>query len=35
MYVVVRAKVAQLGAELAMLEELMEPYLCQVNEQIK
>ena len=30
MYVVVRARVPQLGAELAELEELMEPHLCQV-----
>ena len=31
MYVVVRARVPQLGAELAELEELMEPHLCQVR----
>jgi len=29
MYVVVRARVPQLGAELAELDELMEPHLCQ------
>ena len=31
MYVMVRARVPQLGAELAMLEDLMEPYMCQVS----
>ena len=31
MYVVVRARVPQLGAELAELDELMEPHLCQVR----
>ena len=31
MYVVVRARVLQLGAELAMLQELMEDFLFQVN----
>ena len=31
MYVVVRARVPQLGAELAELDELMGPHLCQVR----
>ena len=31
MYVVVRARVLQLGAELAMLQELMEDFLFQVD----
>ena len=31
MYVVVRARIPQLGAELAELDELMEPHLCQVR----
>ena len=31
MYVVVRARLLQLGAELAMLQELMEEWLFQVS----
>jgi len=34
MYVMVRARVPQLGAELAMLEDLMEPYMCQGEQAI-